>query len=303
VQKQNLYLTVKQSIMENPINLVRIKVLLKGLGQVMLQENAITGLLFLAGIFCGSLEMGMAAMLAVVTGTCTARLLRFDKGALNSGLYGFSAALVGVALACMYQSSVLIWIAIITGAALAAVTQHFFIVRSVPVFTFPFILVTWLFLLLAHLYPGLAQPRMAGTGSTTYGTLVVLSRGFGQVMFQDNLMAGILFFTGVLISRPLAAMYALGGVVISAVIACWMREPAAAIAMGLFSYNAVLCAVVFAGGRLMDGIWALIAVVLSVLVLILLNSWNIPALTFPFVLATWLTLLLQKLTAFFTGQA
>nr|HPK05259.1 urea transporter [Bacteroidales bacterium] len=51
----------------------------KGLGQIMLQENIITGLLFLAGIFYGSVFMGFAALLATICGTITAYLFGFDK--------------------------------------------------------------------------------------------------------------------------------------------------------------------------------------------------------------------------------
>lgn len=54
-------------------------VLLKGLGQIMLQECAYTGLFFLAGIFYGSVTMGLGALLAVICGTLTARLLGYDK--------------------------------------------------------------------------------------------------------------------------------------------------------------------------------------------------------------------------------
>ncbi len=49
----------------NSINRARptiITQVLKGLGQIMLQENAITGLLFLAGIFYSSATMGLAAL-------------------------------------------------------------------------------------------------------------------------------------------------------------------------------------------------------------------------------------------------
>ena len=54
-------------------------IILKGLGQIMLQENAVTGLLFLIGIFYGSFTMGAAALLAVVCGTTTALLLKYEK--------------------------------------------------------------------------------------------------------------------------------------------------------------------------------------------------------------------------------
>ena len=37
-----------------------LSIILKGLGQIMLQENSVTGLLFLIGIFYGSIAMGLA---------------------------------------------------------------------------------------------------------------------------------------------------------------------------------------------------------------------------------------------------
>lgn len=74
-----------------------LSTLLKGIGQIMLQENSLTGLLFLIGIFYGSIIMGLAALLAAICGTVTAYLLKYDKTEITQGLYGFSAALVGVA--------------------------------------------------------------------------------------------------------------------------------------------------------------------------------------------------------------
>lgn len=58
-------------------------IVLKGLGQIMLQENAVTGLLFLIGIFYGSFIMGTAALLAVVCGTTTALLLKYEKSEID----------------------------------------------------------------------------------------------------------------------------------------------------------------------------------------------------------------------------
>jgi urea transporter len=89
-----------------------ITVWLKGIGQIMLQENPWTGLLFMAGVFCGSKVMGLAIVIAVITGTLTARLFKYEETSINSGLYGFSAALVGVALVCFFQPTLIIWIAI-----------------------------------------------------------------------------------------------------------------------------------------------------------------------------------------------
>lgn len=53
-----------------------VSALLKGVGQIMLQNNAWTGLLFLVGIFYDDNTMGVAAIVAAATGTMTARLLK-----------------------------------------------------------------------------------------------------------------------------------------------------------------------------------------------------------------------------------
>lgn len=56
----------------------------------------------------------------------------------------------------------------------------------------------------------------------------------------------------------------------------------------------VLCAIAFAGPKPRDGIFVLLASALAVGINALLVKWNIISLTFPFVLASWLTLLVRR---------
>ena len=266
---------------------------LKGIGQIMLQNSAWTGLFFLAGICCGSLMMGLAAAIAVITGTFTARLLKYDKDEINSGLYGFSATLVGVALICFFQPTIIIWITVLVGSALATIIQHLFIVKKVPAYTFPFILVTWLLLYVFHYFPALIQQQPASPNTYANNYIALFSRGFGQVNFQDNVWAGILFMIGVFISRPIAAIYAIVGTALSAMLAYQLKVPIDDIYLGLVSYNAVLCAITFSGNNAEDVLMTLISVVLSVLITIQIRHFNLPVLTFPFVLATWLTIVIK----------
>ena len=101
-----------------------MSVLLKGYGQIMLQENSITGLLFLIGIFYGSSHMGFASLLAVVCGTVTAIIFKYPKAEIDKGLYGFSAALVGVAVALFLKPALASWVFIMIGSALALSLIH-----------------------------------------------------------------------------------------------------------------------------------------------------------------------------------
>lgn len=265
-----------------------------GTGQIMLQENAWTGLFFLAGIFCGSAVMGVTALFSAIVGTYTAKVLKYDEGEINSGLYGFSAVLVGVALTCMFQPGVTVWLGILAGSSLATVIQHFFIVRKIPAFTFPFILVTWVLLFLFSFFPFLGV-QSANAGDVFRGnTSSAMLLGYGQVIFQNSAWAGFLFFIGVLINKPLATAYGLGGAILGGIIAYGLGEPVEDIYLGLLGYNAVLCAITFAGKEFQDVLLAFLSIVLSVMIVVLMRRLNLPALTFPFVLATWITLILKK---------
>jgi urea transporter len=273
-----------------------ITTLLKGLGQIMLQENAITGLFFLIGIFYGSIFMGIGAILSVLCGTMTAKLLKYNEAEIQQGLYGFSAALVGVALPFYFEPALVVWIAVILGSALAAIIQHFFIVKNIPVYTLPFILITWLFLYLFHqLYPVPVSALLVTEAIEGYN-FVAAFKGFGQVIFQGSLFAGIAFLIGVFINSPISCLYALAASAIGALIASLCAVPIQTIEMGLFGYNAVLCAIVFAGDKKIDGLWVLIATALAVGIALLMSANSLTQLTFPFVGATWITLAIKRIT-------
>lgn len=271
-----------------------IMILLRGLGQIMLQENAATGVLFLIGIFYGSPIMGIAAILAVCCGTLTAKILGYDKADIEKGLYGFSAALVGVALALYFDPVFIIWLFIILGSIAATVLQHFFITKKIAVFTLPFVLVSWLILFLfQNVYP-LAPSPLLDTTFPISPDFTFAFRGFGQVIFQGSLLAAILFCIGVYINSPISALYGIAAAVIAAILSSCFSAPATEISTGLFSYNAVLCAIVFAGDKVKDGLWVLISVVLSVLISLIMHQYNLTQLTFPFVAASCIVLLLKN---------
>lgn len=268
--------------------------ILKGIGQIMLQENAITGLLFLIGIFYGSIAMGMATILATLSGQLTARLLRFDSKEIDAGLYGFSPALVGVAMILFHEPVLAVWIAIALGGALAAILQHIFIRNKIPAFTLPFVLVTWGLLFLTNAF--FPEWRTAASETLIEGhDFAFVVKGYAQIIFQDSLLAGVLFFIAVFISSPIAALYGLAGGIVTAILALHFSITVTDIEIGLYSFNAILCGIVFAGEKPKDGFWALIAVVLSFGFSYLFFKYGLIQLTFPFVAASFLTVILKKI--------
>jgi urea transporter len=119
-------------------------------------------------------------------------------------------------------------------------------------------------------------------------------KSFGQVIFQSSLLSGVLFFLAVFISSPIAALYGLAAAIISAILSFYLSIPITEINLGLYGFNAVLCAIVFAGPQVKDGLWVLISLLLSLAVSLVMLKIGVTKLTFPFVAATWITLFLKN---------
>ncbi|MCC7331274.1 MAG: urea transporter [Flavobacteriales bacterium] len=271
-----------------------IKIVLRGVGQIMLQNNAITGVLFLIGISLGSLEMGIAATIATLTGTLTAKFFKYNSEKISEGIYGFSAALVGVALILFFKSFILCWISIVIGSVLATVLQNMFIRIQFPAFTLPFVLVTWFFLAVSTYFPFLERSLIVSPTQTPLDFLSFPFKGYGQVIFQGGLVSGIIFFIAVFISSPLASLYGLLGSITAGVLATYFFVDTNQIASGLLSYNAVLCAIVFAGDKPKDGLWSFGAIVLSLFIGLFMSHYQLIQLTFPFVAASAILVILKN---------
>ncbi|MCD0476370.1 urea transporter [Flavobacterium sp. EDS] len=272
-------------------------ILLKGVGQIMLQQSAYTGLFFLIGIFYGSITMGVGALLAVSVGTITAYLLQYDKDQITNGIYGFSATLVGVALTFYFEATLIVWIAVVIGAVLATVIQHWFSDKKIPVFTFPFILVTWGIMYLLKDVFSVGPSAFLDIPAEINQDFAFGFRGYGQVIFQGSTLAGLLFFIGVFVNSPLQALYGFFGAVIAGFMSRLYDAPIELVMTGLLSYNAVLCAIVFSGDKIKDGIWVIIAIILSLVVSFIMSVYQMTPLTFPFVAGTWSVLIIKKMTA------
>ena len=95
----------------------------------MLQNNPLTGALFLAAIVWASVaadayRLAVAAVLAVVVATLTAKWLRVDPEELESGLYGYNATLVGLTLATFLAPGALLWSYVLFGAMVSVIATQ-----------------------------------------------------------------------------------------------------------------------------------------------------------------------------------
>jgi urea transporter len=101
---------------------------LRGAGQVMFQNNPLTGLLFIVGIFWGAvaagrIAVGIGALIALLISTLTAMALNVEHESLHQGLYGFNGILVGIGVTTFIQNTPLMWVYLVIGAAVSTVAM------------------------------------------------------------------------------------------------------------------------------------------------------------------------------------
>lgn len=298
-----------------------VDIVLRGAGQVMFQNNPLTGLLFLIGIFWGAAAAGQIAIaigaaVALLISTLTAMALHADRASLDQGLFGFNGALVGVAVPIIVQDTPLMWVYLALGAALSTVVMLAFTrllrIWRMPALTFPFVLTTWLLALavypFARLTRGALGPPALPLAGGAPGAHVALTAGFlltgwitgvAQVFLLDNVVTGIIFVLALAVNSWRAALLALAGAAVGLLVALLFGANAQSVGSGLYGFSAALTAIalggVFYARSYPVTIYAIMGAIATVIVQAALNTalapLGIPTFTAPFVLATWLFLL------------
>ncbi len=297
-----------------------IDICLRGIGQVMFQDNPVSGLLFLLAVGWGSVaagvpEVAIGGVIAVLVATVTAWWLRVDDAALGAGLFGYNAFLVGIALPTFLAASPLLWTYLVIGAMVSVVATlavaNLMKTWGVAALTAPFILVTWLLLLSAYAFSGIHGEALPSPGQIApipaeaaqplavadfvQGMLISIS----QVFVKGNGIAALLILAGLAAGSLAAAGIAVAAALISVIVAHALGAESQLITAGLTGFNPILTAIALGtvfyqpSARVM--VYTLIATVLTVMVqgamVSALTPFGIPTLTASFVLVTWLFLL------------
>lgn len=291
--------------------------LLRGIGQVMFQNNSYTGLLFLIGIGCNSWLFALAVVLGTAASTLTAMALGADRILVRSGMFGFNGGLVGIALLYFLQPVPLTWACLLLAAACSTIVMAAMLAAfdtwKLPALTAPFVFVSLCFFLATARF-GRMEPTgllpMAGLPKAAVVEGVVdastmaqgLLNGIGQVFFQQNLVTGALFAAGLLIASRIAFAAALVGSLSGLLVAWRMGAAEPVIRAGAFGFNSVLVAIALssvflAPSRISIG-YAMLGVVVTPLVVAALAAalepLGLPALTLPFVVVIWVFLLASR---------
>ncbi|WP_231687888.1 urea transporter [Bacillus sp. FJAT-27251] len=289
---------------------------LKGISQVMLIENALSGLIILLAITTFSYTLGIIALLSALIGTLIGKIGGMERETINQGLLGYNSVLTGMALA-LFLTGPNDWIIALAGAAVAGVLtaslMHVMKGTGIPVLTLPFIILTWFTIMAAyrlkvfHLTSKLVPENIAYWGLDTSGRIdwaEAAFNGIGQIFFIHSPLSGFLLFAAIFVAGWKLGLYAVLGNALALLTAYFLGGEHNPIYMGLYGYNAILAVIAVAfvfkdiSNRfsLFSGIIAAcLTVPLAASITTLLQPFGLPTLTMPFVLSTWLFLGARKI--------
>jgi len=298
------------------------RALLRGAGQVMFQNSAISGLFFLAGIFWGAYEchapqVAWGAVAGLAAGTIAGYIagLPYKDGA--DGLWGFNGILVGCAFPTFLANTWLMWVSLIFFAMATTWVRQGFNNIIAPCktnsYTFPFVFLTWVFLLSARMLGSIgttemSAPEIAQTAASAYSLDTSFTsiaeywlKGISQVFLINSWVTGILLLIGLAFCSRWAAFYAALASAISLALAILYKADPSHIASGLYGFSPVLTGIAlgctFYAVNWKSCLWAIAGIAATFFVQaamdVLMEPWGIATLTGPFCVATWLFVLPQ----------
>ncbi len=213
--------------MSGKINL-HIKSFLNAYSQVFFSDNRIFAFIVILVTFV-DFYTGLAGLTAVAATSIAANLIGYDKNTISRGIYGFNSLLVGLGLGIYYEPSLFLFLIIAISALLtllfSVIMQGVIGKYALPFLSVPFLLGIWTVSLASRDFEALG---ISERGIYTLNELYILGGdafirlydwwnginfpvslrtyflSLGAILFQYNMLAGILLCAGLLFFSRIA---------------------------------------------------------------------------------------------------
>ena len=262
-----------------------LRTLLRSLGQIVLQSNALTGACLIAAWLVCDPRLACAALTGAVAANVGAVLAGHSEADTREGLHGFNGALAGLAaFTFIADDTTAAAVAILAGLATAwrfEPWSGWMRTRGLSVYSSPCLIVTWLWLpLIKRSVTPLAPAHLATLSHVPDGLLA----GLAQTGFASGAIAGVLVLAGIAASSWRLAAWALAGASMASAAHLLLGASAASFDAGLLGFNGALTALALA-----DTGWiaALGGIALAVVLQQAAGYYGLPVMTAPFVAAAW----------------
>jgi urea transporter len=269
-----------------------VRAALAAYASLVFSASPIAGALMLAAAVTGP-AYGLGGLGALAAAHATAHAFGYRRESVAAGYYGYSAILVGLALAARHgidgRLVLLVGLGGI-GATLATAVLGDALHRGagVPALALPFVIVASVFG--PALAPELVHCAWDPALVALPGSIDLALRALGGIVFAPTPLAGILVLAALVAASRIAAAVSLAGIAV-ALLVCAALDSPHAVALGA-AYNAALAALAIGAACFVPGRAALAAALATAALTAaftaglapLLATWGLPLYAWPFTL-------------------
>lgn len=286
-----------------------IETLLRGVGNVVLQDNALTGLLIIIGIGINSWTAAIDFLIGGAIATLAAMWFKADRHTIDHGTFAFAGGYVGLLVGVLLANKAPFlggeWLVmLVLGGVLAVpVTNGLnfaFNKLNISATALPILVLLWA-IMAGVLYTNLPANSVApqilpanpnAAAPYTWQTFVyAVLNGLGQIFVQVNPITGALMLVGIFINSRIGGLMVLMGGIAPALLGWLWGYDEETVRNGVLSFNSILTAMALGGFFLYftwrSTVYALLGAILAlwafVVLAALLNPLGLPALSAGFV--------------------
>jgi urea transporter/murein DD-endopeptidase MepM/ murein hydrolase activator NlpD len=317
-------------MMQNPADIFRNKYLqatLNSYSIVFFFNNRLFGIILLVVTFFNFFA-GLTGLIAVLATIAIAGAMNFDESKLKQGIYSFNSLLTGLGMGTFFDPGLAFFIflllAVLFSLILSVVLDGWLGKKGLPFLSIPFVISFWIILLPSGQFAnlGLTQRNifwmneMYSRGGKTLldffqaieglridNVIVVYLRSLSSIVFQDNILTGILIAVSLLIASRIAFLLSATGFFTAFLFAHTAGSDMTGFSFYNIGANYILVAIAAGGFFTIPSkhsfIWVVLLVPLTSLLIIFLTSlipgFKVPFFSLPFSLIVILFVYFLKL--------
>lgn len=262
---------------------------------------------------------GLAGLIAVLISIAFSAYTGISKTTDQRGLFTFNGLMMGIGMGTFYNSGLAFWILLVILVILTVIFSsalwNLFAKRGLPFLAIPFILCFWLVILVTRDFESIdltsrniywinglyslgdkemVDFMMFFENLKAPSFVVMFFKSLSSIFFQDNVLAGILIFAGLLLHSRISATLVVLGFMVSMLFNGVVHAYDSGMNAYLLGANFIMVALALGAFFVIPSIhsylWAMLSVLLTFVIAIALSKiigvFQLPGYTLPFCFVT-----------------
>ncbi len=303
--------------MHSSLNIFRktlLPAILNSYSIVFFFNNSFVGIILLIVTFF-NVPAGLSGLIAVVATVIIAKSMGFDELRIKQGIYSFNSLLAGIGMGTFFEPGlaffILLLMAVLFNLIISVVLSGWLGKYGLPFLSIPFVISFWLILLPSDQFSnlGLTQRNifwmneMYSVGGKPlldfFQTIenlplnrmvTIYLRSLSSIIFQDNILSGILIATTLLIGSRITFLLSLTGFIAAYIFAQIVGSDMAGFSFYNIGANYILVAIAAGGFFTIPSrysfLWVVLLVPLTSLVILFMTKifpvFHLPFFSLPF---------------------